>query len=153
MSMSRLLPYTFLTTVIPIRHRPMRWITPLRYKNVSLIRHPAPSSSAFPLLRIATVKAWYFPLLFIQSPKFNNYYIRRYSQKCWPVRFTYNAPSLITVSKFNQSWQLHLKKPWPLFSSNLVNCHCIQVILNIACPLINILWFTVGPNKLTCKNN
>ena len=32
----------------PIRHRPIRWIHPLRYKNDSLIRHFAPSYSAFP---------------------------------------------------------------------------------------------------------
>ena len=78
----------------PIRYRPIRWITPLRLKKVSLIRQPAPSSSAFPLLRIATVKAWYFPLLFIQWPKFNTYLISRYSLKCWPVCFTYKAGAL-----------------------------------------------------------
>ena len=81
--------------ISPIKHRHIRWIIILRYKNVLLIRHHEPSSSVFPLLRIATVKGWYFPLLFIQSPKFHAYLIRRYSLKCWPVCFTYKAPSLI----------------------------------------------------------
>ena len=79
----------------PIRHRSIRWIATLKYKNVSLIRHHAPTSNAFPVLRIGAVKAWCFPVLFIQSPKLNSYFIRRYSLKCWPVRFTYKAPSLI----------------------------------------------------------
>ena len=37
----------------------------------------------------------YFPFPFIQSPEFETYLISRYSLKCWPVCFTYKAPSLI----------------------------------------------------------
>ena len=76
----------------PIRHRSIRWITPFKYKNVSLIRHHAPKSNAFPGSQICTVKVWYFPLLFVQSPNFNTYLKMRYSRKCWLLRFTYRAP-------------------------------------------------------------
>ena len=64
-------------------HRPIRWITPLKYKNVSLIR------------QIYTLKAWCFPIFLVQSPKLNSYLRKRYSLKCWPLRFTYKAPLLI----------------------------------------------------------
>ena len=76
----------------PIRHQPIGWITPLKYKNVSLIRHHAPSSNAFPFPHIGTVKVWCFPILFVQSPKVNTHLKRRYSLKYWPVCFTYKAP-------------------------------------------------------------
>ena len=48
----------------------------------------------------ATVKAWYCPLLFIQSPELYTYLIWRYSLKCWPVCFTYKTPSLISPVPF-----------------------------------------------------
>ena len=79
----------------PIRHRPIRWITPLKHKNASPTRHHAPSSNAFRCLRIGAVKAWYSPSVFVQSPQSNTYLTWRYSLKCWPVRFTYKAPSLM----------------------------------------------------------
>ena len=79
----------------PKRHRPIRWITPLKYKNVSFMRHHAPSFNAFPFLQIGTVKAWCVPIFLVQSPKVNSYLGKRYSLKCWPLRFTYKAPSLI----------------------------------------------------------
>ena len=77
-------------------HSPIRWITPLKYKNDSLIRHHAPSSNAFPYSQIYTLKAWcFFQFFLVQSPKLNSYLRKRYSLKCWPLRFTYKAPLLI----------------------------------------------------------
>ena len=46
-----------------IRHRPIRWITSLKYKNVSLKRHHAPTFNVFPPLQIGKVNAWCFPIL------------------------------------------------------------------------------------------
>ena len=74
------------------RHRSIRWITILKYKNVSLIRHHAHNSNAFPFPQIGTVKAWCFPILFVQSPKLNAYLRRRYCLKCCPMWYTYKEP-------------------------------------------------------------
>ena len=92
----------------PMRHRPTRWITPLKHKNASLIRHHAPSSNACTCLRIGTVKAGYFRNVFVQSPQPNTYLTRRYSLKCWPVRFTYKAPSLIRPVPYK--WGITVRK-------------------------------------------
>ena len=73
----------------PIRQRHIGWITPLKCKNVSLIRHHAP----FP--KIGTVKSGWFPILLVQSPKANSCLRQRYGLKCWLLRFTYKALSLV----------------------------------------------------------
>ena len=73
----------------PIRQRHIGWITPLKYKNVSLIRHHAP----FP--KIGTVKSGWFPILLVRSPKANSCLRQRYGLKCWLLRFTYKALSLV----------------------------------------------------------
>ena len=40
---------------------------------------------------VGTVKAWCFPILFVQSSKLNTYVWWRYSLKSWPVCFTYKV--------------------------------------------------------------
>ena len=107
----------------PIRHRPIRWITPLKYKNVSLIKHHAPSSNAFPFPRIGTVNACSVLILFVQSPKLNTYLRRRYSLKCWPVRFNYKAPSLIGPVPYK--WGITVKS---ISSSQLPIIRLLQLI-------------------------
>ena len=72
----------------PLRHWPVRWITPLTYRNVSLIRHHAHSSNAFPFPQIGTAKAWCFPIRLVQSPRVKAYLRKRCSMKCWQLRFT-----------------------------------------------------------------
>ena len=92
LNLTRLVHYkTVYRNATPIRHRPIRWITPFKYKNISLVRHHASNSNAFPFPHIGTVNAWCFPILFVQSPKLNTYLKKRYSLKCWPLRFTYKT--------------------------------------------------------------
>ena len=75
-------------------HRPIRWITPLKYKNVSLTRHHAPSSIAFPFPQIGTVKAWCFPIPLVQSSNVKSYFRKMCSLKCRQLHIIYKAPSL-----------------------------------------------------------
>ena len=106
----------------PIRHRPIRWITLLKYKNVSLVRPHAPSFNAFPFWRIGTVKDCCFRGLFVQSTKLNTYVTWRYSLKCWLMRFTYKAPSLIRPVPYK--WGITVRNCLPIFL--LIAKYCIQ---------------------------
>ena len=51
----------------PIRQQPIWWITRLKYRNVSIMRHHAPTFSAFQFPRIGKTKARCFPNLFFSK--------------------------------------------------------------------------------------
>ena len=77
--------------------------------------------------------AWCFPILFAESPsKLNAYLTRRYSLKCWPVRFTYTAPSLIRPVPYKWgftvcTWSVYYSLP--ITKLTVISTQTIHIIL------------------------
>ena len=90
----------------------MRRTTPFKYKNVSYIRHHAPSFNAFRFPPNGTAKDYYFPLLYAQSQNLNTYLRMKYSLKCRPVLFILKAYNVNLFCIYDRRTTCFICKLW-----------------------------------------